>query len=102
MWLIPQVQKLPRVQRFTLAEHIQSLALDFQDNLVAAGKSDGASRHDRYFVHRSKAGVARRLVEQQSRQCACGHPQQHQPEQIEIKNFVKDAIPGSPTIVLVL
>ena len=46
MWLIPQVQKFPRVQRFTLAEHIQRLALEFQDALIAAGKSDQAARHD--------------------------------------------------------
>jgi hypothetical protein len=44
MWLIPQVQKFPRVHRFGLAERIQRLALDFQDELVAAGKSQGTSR----------------------------------------------------------
>ncbi|MBU2611715.1 MAG: diversity-generating retroelement protein Avd [Chloroflexi bacterium] len=46
LWLIPQVQKFPRVHRFTLAEHIQNLALEFQDNLVAAGKSAGDTRRD--------------------------------------------------------
>lgn len=44
LWLIPQVQKFPRVYRFTLAERIQGLAMSFQDNLVAAGKSSGAAR----------------------------------------------------------
>ncbi|MDX9866078.1 MAG: diversity-generating retroelement protein Avd [Anaerolineaceae bacterium] len=44
MWLIPQVQKFPRAHRFGLAERIQRLALDFQDTLVAAGKSRGESR----------------------------------------------------------
>ncbi|HNB51091.1 MAG TPA: diversity-generating retroelement protein Avd [Anaerolineales bacterium] len=39
MWLIPQVQKFPRAHRFGLAERIQHLALDFQDSLVAAGKT---------------------------------------------------------------
>ncbi len=46
MWLIPQVQKFPRVHRFTLAEHIQTLAMEFQDNLIAAGKSSGQARRD--------------------------------------------------------
>ena len=44
MWLIPQLQKFPRVHRFGLAERIQRLALDFQDSLVAAGKSRGGFR----------------------------------------------------------
>jgi hypothetical protein len=44
LWLIPQVQKFPRAHRFGLAERIQRLALDFQDSLVAAGKSKGAAR----------------------------------------------------------
>ena len=46
MWLIPQVQKFPRSYRFGLAERIQRLALDFQDTLVAAGKSKGIARRD--------------------------------------------------------
>ena len=44
MWLIPQVGKFPRVHRFGLGERIQRLALDFQDTLVAAGKSNGKPR----------------------------------------------------------
>lgn len=43
-WLIPQVGKFPRVHRFGLGERIQRLALDFQDTLVAAGKSKGEPR----------------------------------------------------------
>ncbi len=39
LWLIPQVQKFPRVHRFGLGERVQRLALDFQDSLTAAGKS---------------------------------------------------------------
>lgn len=46
IWLIPQVQKFPRVYRFTLSERIQRLALEFQDSLVAAGKSKGTHRRD--------------------------------------------------------
>ncbi len=44
LWLIPHAQKFPRLYRFTLAERVQRLALDFQDMLVAAGKSQGMSR----------------------------------------------------------
>lgn len=44
LWLIPCVQKFPRSHRFGLAERIQRLALDFQDTLIAAGKSVGADR----------------------------------------------------------
>jgi four helix bundle protein len=39
LWLIPETQKFPRVYRFGLAERIQRLCMDFQDALVAAGKS---------------------------------------------------------------
>ena len=44
LWLIPQVQKFPRAHRFGLSERIQRLSLDFQDALVAAGKSKGDER----------------------------------------------------------
>jgi len=44
MWLIPQVGKFPRLHRFCLGERIQRLGLDFQDSLVAAGKSKGEKR----------------------------------------------------------
>ena len=46
LWLVPQVQKFPRVYRFTLSERIQGLAFDFQDSLVAAGKSKGPFRRE--------------------------------------------------------
>ncbi len=46
LWLVPQVQKFPRLYRFTLAERIQRLAMDFQDSLVAAGKSVGNARSE--------------------------------------------------------
>ncbi len=47
MWLIPQVQKFPRAHRFGLAERIQTLALDFQDTIVAAGKSKNPKRFEK-------------------------------------------------------
>ena len=47
LWLIPQIQKFPRVYRFALSERIQRLALNFQDTLVAAGKSKRGMRRER-------------------------------------------------------
>jgi hypothetical protein len=44
LWLIAQVLKFPRSYRFNLAELIQRLALDFQDAIVAAGKTKGTER----------------------------------------------------------
>jgi len=46
-WLVPQVLKFPRIHRFGLGERIQHLALDFQDTLVAAGKSSGPQRAEK-------------------------------------------------------
>jgi four helix bundle protein len=51
LWLIPQIQKFPRAHRFGLAERIQRLGLDFQDSLVAAGKSAGNER--RSWLHQA-------------------------------------------------
>ncbi|HOU43344.1 MAG TPA: diversity-generating retroelement protein Avd [Anaerolineaceae bacterium] len=44
LWMIPHTIKFPRVHRFGLGERIQQLALNFQDTLVAAGKSHGSRR----------------------------------------------------------
>lgn len=44
LWFIPQVQKFPRIYRFTLSERVQRLALDFQDTIIAAGKSNSIQR----------------------------------------------------------
>jgi len=46
LWFIPHVQKFPRVYRFTLSEHLQRLVLDFQDTIVAAGKTQSAQRRN--------------------------------------------------------
>ncbi len=43
-WLIPQLGKFPRMHRFGITERIQRVAMDFQDSLVAAGKSRGEQR----------------------------------------------------------
>ena len=44
LWLLPQVQKFPRVYRFSLAERIQRTAMDFQDLIISAGKSKSEER----------------------------------------------------------
>jgi len=44
LWMIPHVQKFPRAHRFGLGERVQRLLLDFQDSLVAAGKSRTETR----------------------------------------------------------
>ena len=49
LWFIPHVQKFPRIYRFTLSERVQRLALDFQDTIVAAGKSKGSSRREKLY-----------------------------------------------------
>jgi hypothetical protein len=46
LWLIPQVQNFPRAYRFSLSERIQKIALDFQDQLIAAGKSRASQRQN--------------------------------------------------------
>lgn len=44
LWLVPQVQKFPRIHRFGLAERIQRVAMDFQDAIITAGKSKDEAR----------------------------------------------------------
>lgn len=44
LWLIPQAQKFPRVHRFGLGERVQTAALDFQELIIAAGKTRGDER----------------------------------------------------------
>ena len=39
LWILPQVHKFPRQYRFNLGEHIQLIAMSFQDDLILAGKS---------------------------------------------------------------
>ncbi len=44
LWLIPQAQKFPRAHRFGLGERVQDAALDFQELLIAAGKTRDVER----------------------------------------------------------
>lgn len=43
-WLIPITMKFPKSQRFVLALRVQTAALDFQELLIAAGKSQRGER----------------------------------------------------------
>jgi len=38
-WLLPVTVKFPRTQRFVLAERVQRMALDFQEQLIDAGRA---------------------------------------------------------------
>lgn len=38
-WLLPVTVKFPRAQRFVLAERVQKTALDFQEQLIDAGRA---------------------------------------------------------------
>ena len=44
LWLIPQAQKFPRIHRFGLGLRVQDAALDFQEGIIAAGKTRGPER----------------------------------------------------------
>jgi hypothetical protein len=44
LWLVPHVQQFPRTYRFNLSERIQTLAMNFQDTLIAAGKTTSTQR----------------------------------------------------------
>ena len=43
LWMIPQIDKLPRVRRFTLGERIESGLLDVLENLTDAAYSRAKS-----------------------------------------------------------
>lgn len=43
-WLIPQTQSFPKSQRFVLARRVEDAALDMQEALIAAGKTQRAER----------------------------------------------------------
>lgn len=43
-WLIPITMQFPRSQRFVMALRVQNAALDLQETLVAAGKSQRGER----------------------------------------------------------
>lgn len=48
-WLIPQTQSFPKSQRFVLAKRVEDAALDVQEALLAAGKTQRAERR-RYLL----------------------------------------------------
>lgn len=54
LWLLPQMQKFPRVYRFSLAERFQNTVMDFQDLIIAAGKSKDEQRR----LYLAKADIA--------------------------------------------
>jgi hypothetical protein len=65
LWLIPQSQKFPRAHRFGLGERVQRAALDFQELLIAAGKSQGPDRRG----HLRQADIRLSQLKHWSRVC---------------------------------
>ena len=56
LWLIPQTQKFPRAHRFGLGERVQDSALDFQELIIAAGKTRGADQ--RHYLNQADLRLA--------------------------------------------
>ncbi len=54
LWLIPQTLKFPREHRFTMAQRVQDVALDFQERIIEAALSDDQREDD----HLARADVA--------------------------------------------
>jgi len=48
-WLLPQTQGFPKSQRFVLAKRVEDAALDVQEALIAAGKTQRAEQR-RYLL----------------------------------------------------
>lgn len=53
LWLIPQTLKFPREHRFTMAQRVQDVALDFQERIIEAGLSNVQHQDD----HLARADV---------------------------------------------
>ena len=45
LWLVPNVEKFPRSQKFLLGDRIQNLALDVQEALIEATYSKSVAPH---------------------------------------------------------
>jgi hypothetical protein len=46
LWLIPQTLKFPREHRFTMAQRVQDVALDFQERIIEGALSDAQRQND--------------------------------------------------------
>jgi hypothetical protein len=46
LWLIPQTLKFPREHRFTMAQRVQDVTLDFQERIIEAALSDAQRQDD--------------------------------------------------------
>ena len=46
LWLIPQTLKFRREHRFTMAQRVQDVALDFQERIIEAALSDKQRQDD--------------------------------------------------------
>ena len=60
-WVIPQLDKFPRVRRFTLGERIESRLLDVLERLLEAAYSSGQTKIDALRAANLRLGVVRHL-----------------------------------------
>jgi hypothetical protein len=61
LWLLPQLDKLPRVRRFTLGERIESTLLEVLEALVEAAYSAGGAKQAALKRANLRLEVARHL-----------------------------------------
>jgi hypothetical protein len=60
-WIIPQIDKFPRVRRFTLGERIETALLDVLERLLEAAYSRGQTKADALRTANLRLGVVRHL-----------------------------------------
>ena len=60
-WIIPQIDKFPRVRRFTLGERIETALLDVLERLLEAAYSRGQVKANALRAANLRLGVVRHL-----------------------------------------
>jgi hypothetical protein len=60
-WIIPQIDKFPRVRRFTLGERIETTLLDVLERLLEAAYSRGQVKADALRHANLRLGIVRHL-----------------------------------------
>jgi hypothetical protein len=61
LWLIPQLDKFPRVRRFTLGERLEAVLLEVLERLVEAAYSSGPEKREPLKRANLQLEVSRRL-----------------------------------------
>lgn len=60
-WIIPQLDKFPRVRRYTLGERIESGLLEVLERLIEAAYASGAVKREALRAANLRLGVVRHL-----------------------------------------